>query len=134
MRSEFPRSVWDRIRKEQYASQGHQCGVCKTAGRLSCHEIWEFDDDNRIQKLKGFIALCDLCHAVKHLGRTAVLEGIVERKAVEEHFMRVNECDLQTFVKHGEDAMTQWVERSKHEWSIDLGVYQSLVRKRDIAS
>lgn len=130
MRSEFPRKVWDKIRKEQYAAQDHHCGICKAQGRLNCHEIWEFDDAKRIQKLRGFIALCDLCHAVKHLGRTAVIEGI-DRREVEQHFMRVNECDLRTFEQHGSAAFAQWEERSTHEWSCDLGEYQTLLTTRE---
>src|SRR5688572_16248369 len=114
MRNEFPRSVWDKIRKKQYATQGHKCGICYVEGRLNCHEMWDFDDVNRIQKLKGFIALCDLCHAIKHLGRTAMIEGIDHRQ-VEEHFMRVNGCDLKTFIEHGNESMAQWIERSKQD-------------------
>lgn len=83
MRSEFPRSVWDKIRKKQYESQEYRCGICKceAKGKLDCHEIWEFDDINRIQRLEGFIALCKLCHAVKHFGRIAMLDEKVRNQS-----------------------------------------------------
>jgi hypothetical protein len=129
MRSEFPKSVWDKIRKQQYAFQGHRCGICDAEERLNCHEVWEFDDTNRIQRLKGFIALCNLCHAVKHLGRTSTLDE-VERMKVEQHFIKINKCDLRTFREHGQAAMARWMERSKYDWTFDLGEYQTLVRKR----
>jgi hypothetical protein len=124
--------VWDKIRKEQYKSEEYRCGICKceARGKLDCHEIWEFDDVNRIQRLQGFIALCKLCHAVKHFGRIAMLDENVRRQ-VEEHFMRVNECDLKTCKTHGDQAMALWVERSSHEWSFDWGDYQTLVIKKD---
>lgn len=128
MRSEFPRSVWDKIRMEQYESQEYRCGICKceAKGKLDCHEVWEFDDINQIQKLQGFIALCKLCHAVKHFGRIAMLDEKV-RSQVEKHFMRLNECDLKSFKTHGDQAMAQWIERSSHAWNFDLGDYQTLV-------
>ncbi len=132
MRSELPSRVWDKIRKDVCAYQGHKCGICKAEGRLNCHEIWEFDDLNHIQKLKGFIALCDLCHHVKHLGHASILagQGKLDMKKVDEHFMRVNECDLKTFRIHALEAGAQYEERSKHEWRADLGKYKWQVKSQ----
>ncbi len=68
MRKVVPKAEWDRIRKRTYAEYRHRCGICSYEGRLNCHEIWHYDDHNYVQKLEGFIALCGLCHHVKHLG------------------------------------------------------------------
>lgn len=116
---------WDRIRKQTYANYGHRCGICGAEGRLNCHEIWEYDDKKHIQKLVGFIALCDMCHHVKHIGLAAEL-GLYDR--VVEHFMKVNNCDAKTFKEHEKEAFEQWKERSKHEWQIDLGEYKNVVK------
>lgn len=130
LRGQITRGEWDKIRKDVIASQEHRCGICRAEGKLICHEVWEYDDVSHIQKLKSLIALCDLCNHVKHLGHASILagQGKLDMKRVEEHFMRVNECDLETFRKHAREAMAQHKERSKHEWSLDLGNYKKHVK------
>ena len=129
LRAVLPRSVWDKLRKRTYAEYGHRCGICVAEGRLNCHEIWEYDDKNHVQKLVGFIALCDLCHHVKHIGLAGIMarEGKLDYETVVEHFMKVNCCDRKTFEKYMKKVFNQWKERSKSEWSVELGEYKDLV-------
>jgi len=129
MRKVLPKSEWDKLRRKTSAEYRHRCGICEAEGRLNCHEIWWYDDNNYKQKLLGFIALCDLCHHVKHVGLAGILaiKGQLDIEKVVEHFMRVNECGRSTFEEHKKEAFIQWTERSKHNWSIDLGEYARLV-------
>jgi hypothetical protein len=134
MRKVMPRTQWDKLRKRVYAEYGQRCGICgATEGRLNCHEIWEYDDTSYRQKLKGFIALCNFCHFVKHIGQAGILaqEGKLDFEKVVEHFMKVNGCDRRAFEEHRQKAFEQWRERSKHSWNVDLGEYQSLVEKKE---
>ncbi len=130
VRGEIPRRVWDKIRTNICISQKHTCGICWAEGKLNCHEIWEYDDINHIQELKDFIALCNLCHHVKHIGYASILasQGKLNMQEVEDHFMRINNCDLQTFRKQVVEAMIQYNERSKHEWQLSLGKYEEQIR------
>jgi hypothetical protein len=130
LRKVIPTSEWDKLRKRVYAQYGYRCGICGAEGRLNCHEIWEYDDHNHVQKLAGFIALCDWCHHVKHLGFAAILSkrGELDYEKVIEHFMKVNECDRQIFQEQLRKASTQHLERSKHDWHVDFGEYQNLVQ------
>ena len=59
LRNQVGSRQWDIIRKKAYSDYNYCCGICKDKGRLECHEIWEYDDTNKVQLLKGFIALCD---------------------------------------------------------------------------
>src|SRR5262245_12052587 len=95
MRSVISQTEWDTLRRRVYAEYNYRCGICLSKGRLSCHEIWHYDDQNHIQSLRDFVALCDLCHHVKHLGLARILanEGKLDYEKVVEHFMRVNQCD-----------------------------------------
>ena len=129
LREVLPGSVWDELRKRTYAEYGHRCGICGAEGRLNCHEIWEYDDKNHVQRLVGFIALCDLCHHVKHIGLAGIMsrEGKLDYETVVEHFMKVNGCDRKTFEKYMNKVFNQWEERSKSKWSVDLGEYEDLV-------
>jgi hypothetical protein len=36
---------------------------------LECHEDWEYDETAHIQRLARLVALCSLCHQVKHWPR-----------------------------------------------------------------
>ena len=63
------------LRRQIYAQYHSCCGICQARGRLSCHEIWHYDDDQHVQTLQGFIALCEWCHHMKHLGLAGVLAG-----------------------------------------------------------
>ena len=129
MRKVVSPADWDRIRKKTYADYGHRCGICGAQGTLNCHERWVYDDDTYGQKLAGFIALCDMCHHVKHIGLAGVLaaRGELDYERVIDHFRRVNDCDRQTFDDHLDRAFDVWRERSQHAWVIDFGVYAALV-------
>ena len=131
MRKVLSRSAWDKLRKQVYAQYSHRCGICGALGRLHCHEIWHYDDQLHIQTLRGFIALCEWCHHVKHIGFAGMLadEGRLDFEKVVAHFMRVNGCDRETFDRHYREAFERWEERSRHEWKTDLGEYGQLVDK-----
>lgn len=122
---------WDKLRNETYEKYNFKCAICKDhSGKLNCHEIWEYDDIKLIQTLKGFIALCNMCHHVKHIGLAKILadEGKLDYDAVIDHFIRVNKCDKETFNSHVEEAFIIWSERSSHKWKYNLGKFATLVK------
>jgi hypothetical protein len=48
--------------------------ICKETGKtqgykhnVECHEIWEYNDEDKIQKLIGLISLCPICHLTKNI-------------------------------------------------------------------
>ena len=130
LRKVLPQKEWDKIRKKSYKDAGHKCTICCPNGKLNCHEVWNYNDETHTQKLKGFIALCDLCHHVKHIGLAEILssKGALDYEKVIEHFMKVNECDRRTFNEHKKRAFEEWHERSKHDWHVDLGEYKDIVQ------
>jgi phage terminase large subunit GpA-like protein len=132
MRKVMTTEDWDKLRRSTYAKYNHICGICGATGMLHCHEIWEYDDRRHIQKLKGFIAICPLCHHVKHIGFAAILakRGELDYDDVVNHFLKVNKCSLREFEKYREEAFEEWEERSSHSWKVDLGEFQKLVSER----
>ena len=103
--------------------------VCKVKGGLHCHEIWEYDDENHIQKLKGFIALCVDCHQVKHLMRSRLMaaEKQLDFEKLIQHFMRLNRCSREAFEEYESSVFAQYQERSQFEWTVNFGEYQKLI-------
>jgi hypothetical protein len=132
LRNYMSKDDWDKIRKQTYAKYNYRCGICGGKGRLNCHEVWEYDDKNNIQKLVDFIALCDLCHHVKHIGFVSILarRGELDYEEVVNHFMKVNGCDRATFEKYRRKVFTKWRERSMHKWEMDLGEYENVIEGR----
>ena len=130
LRNRIPREEWDRIRKQAYADAGYRCAICGAEGKLSCHEIWKYDDKRHIQKLRGFTALCEGCHRIKHLGFANIQasKGLLDMNALIRHFMQVNGVDRQTFEQHRTESFAIWQRRSEHRWKTDLGPWEKRVK------
>lgn len=131
----MPKKDWDKLRQKVYREYGDKCGICglprarNRKGSLNCHEIWRFNDKRHIQKLIGLIALCNMCHWVKHIGLAGTLasEDRLDLGKVVKHFMKVNKCRKKVFEEYKSLALAQWRERSKHEWEIDFARYKSVL-------
>jgi hypothetical protein len=127
----IPRETWNSIRNDFIKENARKCQVCgETEGRMNLHEIWEYDDAKHIQKLEGFILLCEMCHHVKHLGLAGILanEGKLDYDKVIEHFCTVNSCTKKEFEYHIAKAFEVWKKRSQEKWTQDFGKYKGFVR------
>lgn len=130
----LPREVWDRIRNEVIINNGRKCQVCgETEGTMNLHEVWEYDDTKHVQRLKGFILLCKMCHHVKHIGLAGILanQGKLDYNEVIKHFCKVNNCSEKEFEKHRTEAFEIWGKRSEHKWKQDFGKYKKFIKKQD---
>lgn len=125
----LPRPVWDSVRKDVYSRFNLRCGICKASNRqLHCHEVWSFKDKGYIQKLEGLISLCVDCHNIIHWGRTIseYHKGNLKLdyiKFLEEHFCKVNDCTTVEFMDNKNKSTMVSIERSKHNWTIDWGIW-----------
>ena len=120
LRSHFKTREWDLLRKACYEQAGHKCEICGGKGRrhtLECHEIWNYDDDQCVQTLKGLIALCPSCHEVKHIGR-AMAVGFGDRALA--HLVKVNGITQAEAVAHVGDAFALWKARTQKAWTLDI--------------
>lgn len=126
LRSALPQSVWDKIRKKAYKNAGGKCSICGKSARLEAHERWEYDEQNKIQKLVEIIAVCHDCHSVIHIERTR-LYG--DEKAAEEHFMRVNNCSYAEYRKALGKANEDHQRRNKiAEWQADTSYLVEFIK------
>ena len=119
---------WKKIRSIVFEENNNKCAVCGSEFMLGCHEIWEYDDTNHIQTLKGFVPHCKRCRDVTHIGFASVCaaQGKLDFDKVIEHFLKINRCDITSFERYRTLASTQWKERSEYEWIVDLGNYNHL--------
>jgi hypothetical protein len=124
LRNKIGQPTWDKIRKTCYAKARHLCEICGGVGTkhpVECHEIWEYDDKTRVQKLVGFIALCPACHEVKHYGRACAIGRAEE---AQRHFLKINGCTPQQMRRYIEEVKVLWEKRSESEWTQDLSWFE----------
>lgn len=122
VRSKVKDSEWNRIRYITYGLADYKCEICLERGTrhpVECHEIWDFNNSSKIQTLKGFIALCPLCHETKHIG-LAGIRGNYDRAY--KRFLIINGFSEKEGKKHFDKFIQEWKERSKLEWEIDFKV------------
>ena len=120
LRSELPKDEWDRLRKATYKAAGYRCEICGGKGPkwpVECHERWEYNDENKVQKMIGLIALCPSCHRVKHIGRSMSI-GCGD-DAVRQ-LMKVNGWSASDANHYIEAVFETWAKRSREDWTLDL--------------
>jgi hypothetical protein len=125
VRSNVSKAVWDRLRRKVAAAAGHRCEICGGRGRrwpVECHEVWAYDDGQRIQRLERLAALCPACHEVKHAG-LASKRGRLD--AVVGHLASVNGWTADDAGLYLEAVFEQWAARSRHQWTLDLSVLRT---------
>lgn len=129
LRCVIKKPLWDKIRHAVYRRHNYHCGICGARGKLNCHEVWQYDDSLHIQKLLDLVALCDMCHYVKHIGFAGVLaqRGQLNFELVVEHFKRVNNCSDEVFWKCYDEAFHLWQKRSLYVWKMDLSQLDLLI-------
>ena len=65
VRSEVSKSEWDKLRRATYKAAGYRCEICNGKGHkhpVECHEVFEYDDEEKSQTLKRLIAICPKCN------------------------------------------------------------------------
>jgi len=118
LRSELSKDKWDELRRITYKRANYICEICGGVGDkypVECHEEWEYDDVNHIQKLIKLIALCPKCHKVKHI-ELSKIRGEYDSCLL--HLMRVNNWNLSKAEEYIQESFKIWEERSKHKWVI----------------
>ena len=124
VRSNVTQQEWDTLRKACYRKANSVCEICgdtsKNQGKqydLECHEIWDYNDKNKVQKLVGLIGLCNHCHTVKHPG----LAGMQGRgQIVINQLMKVNGMTESEASDYITDSFATWEARSEYDWKLDI--------------
>lgn len=85
--------------------------------KIEAHEIWDYDETTRVQRLTGLVALCPACHEVKHFGRA---QSVGRGESALAHLMKVNGWTGDQAWDHIAESFEVWRRRSDVEWTLDL--------------
>ena len=122
VRSYMSDHFWRKLSQEIAEESERRCQVCRGRGRrhaVECHEAWLYDDARRVQTLLRLEALCPMCHAIKHLGRT-IARG---KEDMALYWLgKVNGWDERATRGYVDAVFAQWSVRSRVEWTLDLRV------------
>lgn len=119
---------WQEIRKNELKrcvgkQYYYHCEICdRQFNSLDCHEIWHYNDQEKLQTLDGLIMLCKQCHLIKHIGfaTNLALDDKCNFAGLIRHFCWVNNATNSDFYEHYLIEKAKWRERSKHQWNQNL--------------
>ena len=103
------------------------CGCCEKffrPGELNAHEVWEFDPENRIQRLVSIIPVCDKCHKTIHYNFVLTTDAFQrgEDLKLKSHYVEVNQCTEKQFEADLNDALRKYrkMNQIQGQWSMDI--------------
>ncbi len=128
VRARVSKQNWEKIctviHKEATKTGRYKCQVCGENGLsqgfkhpVECHEVWEYDDSKRTQKLVGMLSLCPLCHKAKHIG-LATQMGYGDK--VKNHMAKHNGWTPSKVERHIKQSFKKIKSRSSKFYKLDL--------------
>ena len=112
---------WNEIRKNVYKNADYKCEICGSKGDkhpVEAHELWSYDDDQKMMVLDKVIALCPMCHSCYHLGFASV-QGKVDNAL--KHLQKINGFkDEKQMERYGNFVWETCRRRSKFNWRLDI--------------
>lgn len=128
VRTLLPKKQWDILRKKSYEDANHKCEICFESGKsqgykhdVECHEIWEYIEETKTQKLVGLISLCPSCHQVIHFGRTS---AIGKQAKAFKRLEIINKWTHKECLDHLALSMSEYLYRSQFKWKLDLSILE----------
>lgn len=120
--NKLPKDKWDEIRYACYRNADWQCEICGNRdSQLHAHEQWRFDERRRIQYLERVICFCELCHNVKHFGRSQLVYPKHYIEELIQHWCKVNNSDERHFNSHFVQVMEKHRRRASRFYTVVVG-------------
>jgi hypothetical protein len=126
LRSRVQPNTWDLIRSYTLQRAKGKCQICEAKisraenaweFRAECHEIWRYEDLTLKQVLSDVLALCSLCHEVKHIG----LAGMNDRLTIaKKRLCKLNNWSNEIMEEYLAICWKIWRYRSRNHWTRDL--------------
>ena len=133
VRALVSKEEWNFIKNQVYKRADFKCEICKAKGQsqgfshsVECHEIWTYNEETLIQNLEGLIALCPLCHKVKHSGLTMKTDGI---DLILDHLKLINQMNEKDAYSFLIDAFALWKHRNNFQWKLNTNYINKYLKQ-----
>jgi hypothetical protein len=126
VRSNVNSAEWTKLKKITAHKAQYRCELCEGKGDkwpVECHEIWDYNDEQLTQTLKGLIALCPSCHRAKHIGFTELCGRKIEITC---HLAIINSWSYKHACEYIETQFKIWRQRSEYQWLLDISWLSNL--------
>jgi len=126
---------WQVIRNKIEDKSNAVCCICSSTSQIfdenettktQCHEVWQYDDKKKIQKLIELQALCVRCHNIKHINRFYKNEDKSAREALLNQYAKLNNIDIEKAQADFEEEKEKNKKREDILYSLDLYYLNSL--------
>ena len=123
------RMIFQKVKEEVFRRAKNRCEICGSDKQLRCEELWDFDEERGYARLKGIICLCSSCFYVRHfdVARTIAGEGWLYLDELKDHFLAVNNGDLEDFNRELKRAESEYLKLAEKEWQIDYGAWNKVL-------
>ena len=116
----YNKNIWYQYEKlVKDISKGYcfVCGKhCKTSD-IVLNDLWDFDDEKKIQTLIGVYPSCLFCHQIN----TVTLNQTKEKhEEIKNHLMQVNNWKYTVADEHLKRTLKKKAERDKSEWIVNI--------------
>lgn len=112
---------WDKIRKEVYKKANYRCQICGEDGVLHSHEVWRFELKKKIQRLVGIECLCEMCHNVKHFGRSKKVYSKSYVDRLIKHWCKINGKSERDFNAYNAKVHLEYKKLAGVDWQVKVG-------------
>lgn len=100
------------------------CGNIFNPENLNAHEVWEFDAEKRIQRLKEIVCVCRKCHNTIHYNYLLSNQELSDRDAFicKAHYMDVNGCGEKEFENDLDESLKMYriLNQVEGDWIMDI--------------
>jgi len=124
VRDLLPSGDWEDLRRLVTSRTGRKCEECDASipagAKVHIIERWSYDDTKHTRKLLRFEVACEKCYRVSQLMKPRDGESYLQARSYLVSSRGLS--DEAALDKALVETFTQWVERSRVEWTDDLSV------------
>lgn len=128
---------WKTIRDKVELERGGVCQICgadskkmKFKHSTECHEVWEYDEFSKVQRLVALEALCVYCHKTKHLNQWTGNDE--EFRFLLDTYALLNDIDEEAALKDYEFHIAEYDRLKNKKFTLDMSLLKTYGIEVDI--
>ncbi len=119
---------WQEIRLHYFKKHNYICQSCQSKfddKSLQLHELWSFNDTDKIQSLISLIPLCAECHSIAHANRHK--KDALKVMALVDKYAQYNSIEEDQAYKDLDHAEIERKRRQSMKYSLDMSLLSNFL-------